>query len=221
MSKPNEPAAIASYAVGFILCLLLTAIPYFLVVNGQLATNHLVSVIMGFALLQGVVQIFFFLHLGRGPKPRYNVYFFVATFVVILIVTGGSVFIMNNLHYHMSPGDTAKQLAQAEGIARVEGTDTGACPALGQNYQIVIVNGTAEPTQVQAKWCDTLTFSNQDSVAHSISFGTKAQTASYAGHEYLSIRKGQSETITLNQTGKFGYFDNQYPDLSGVVVVRE
>ena len=69
-----ERGTITSYVIGFLLSLVFTAIPYYLVVNKTVEGNTLLATILGFAVLQMAVQIFFFLHLGRGPKPLYNVF---------------------------------------------------------------------------------------------------------------------------------------------------
>ncbi|MEO5628085.1 MAG: cytochrome o ubiquinol oxidase subunit IV [Candidatus Saccharimonadales bacterium] len=221
MSK-QEHGTIASYVIGFITCLVLTTIPYYLVVNHKLSADRLLIAIVAFAALQMAVQIFFFLHLGRGPKPLYNVIFFAATVGLVTVVVGGSLFIMSNLHYNMSPTETAKQLAEGEAVYQVEGNKTGACQGTKDNHQIIIKADLASPVRVDAQLCDTLSFTNQDSLPREISFGTPSNPTNYAGESSLTIRKGKSETITLNQAGSYSYYDHQYPNLVGgfTVTVR-
>ncbi len=96
---------VESYVIGFILSLIFTFIPYYLVVNQIVSGSSLLVTILGFAVVQMIIQIVFFLHLGRGPKPFYNVAFFISTVGIILIVVGGSIVIINNLHYNMLPSD--------------------------------------------------------------------------------------------------------------------
>src|SRR5689334_1080476 len=110
-SSKRERGTLESYAIGFSLSFLLTAIPYYLVVHKSASSNLLLTAIIGFAVMQMLTQIFFFLHLGRGPKPLYNVAFFAATVGIILVVVGGSIFIMNHLHYNMTPQEASRQLA--------------------------------------------------------------------------------------------------------------
>ena len=112
---------INSYIVGFVLSLIFTAIPYYMVVNQTVTGTSLLLTILGFAVLQMLVQIFFFLHLGRGPKPLYNVVFFASTVGIILVVVGGSIVIINNLHYNKSPSDQTKSLVEGEGIYQIDG----------------------------------------------------------------------------------------------------
>ena len=75
----SEHGTTRSYVIGFVLSLIFTVIPYYLVTNKTIAGSALLATILGIAVLQMFIQIFFFLHLGRGPKPFYNVVFFFAT----------------------------------------------------------------------------------------------------------------------------------------------
>lgn len=220
MSKPDhKQETVTSYVIGFILSLIFTVIPYYLVVNKTITGNTLLATIVGFAVLQVFIQVFFFLHLGRGPKPLYNVAFFAGTVAAIVLVVGGSLFIMSHLHYNMDSAQTAKQLAESEGIAQVEGNKTGACHDIKTNHQIIIVHGAISPTQITAHLCDTLSFTNQDSVTRTIAFGTYTKPAPYVGQTGVIMRKGLSETITLNQTGTFTFYDNLSHDLTGSFTV--
>src|SRR5580765_7290735 len=123
----REHGTTVSYITGFVLSLGLTFLPYYLVVHKTVTGDALIATLLGFAVLQMFVQIFFFLHLGRGPKPFYNVVFFFATVSIIVIAVGGSLFIMSNLYRNMSPDQVTTKLAQDEGIAQVGGQKTGAC----------------------------------------------------------------------------------------------
>ena len=87
--KPiKEHGTITSYVAGFVLSLIYTLIPYYLVVNHQFSTSALVTTIISFGIAQMIIQVVFFLHLGRGPKPFYNVVFFFATVGLIVVVVG-------------------------------------------------------------------------------------------------------------------------------------
>lgn len=203
--RTTEHGSITSYVTGFILSIIFTLIPYYLVVNKTFADTQLLVVILAFAVIQMLIQIFFFLHLGRGPKPLYNIVFFVSTVGIIIVVVGGSLFIMSHLHYNMSPTEATKQLAEKEGIYQVEGNMTGACQETKANHQVVISNGSAKPLKIEAGLCDTLSFTNQDKGSRMIMFGTPDNLQSYAGEDDIVIRKGKSETITLNQSGTYSF----------------
>jgi len=99
----GDHGTVMSYVVGFVLSVICTLIPYYLVVNNILSGTTLQVCILAFAFVQMFIQITFFLHIGRGPKPRWNLVFFAGTFGIILMVVFGSIIIINNLHYNMSP----------------------------------------------------------------------------------------------------------------------
>lgn len=214
-----EYGSIKSYIVGFLLSLVFTFIPYYLVVNQKLTDNILLATILGFAVLQMLVQIFFFLHLGRGPKPLYNVVFFVSTVGILLVVVGGSVIIINNLRYNMGPAEQSKKLVNDEGIYEIGGEKTGACRGIQANHQITISNGQASPAFIEARRCDTLTFLNQDDTARKIMFGTNQQHVSYAGETELTVGKGRGKTITLSEPGTYKFHDDLQAEATGEFTV--
>ncbi len=219
MSKPDH--SIGSYVTGFILSLVSTVIPYYLVVNKSISGGTLLATILGFAAVQMLIQIFFFLHLGRGPKPLYNVAFFVATIGIILIVVGGSIFIMNHLHYNMTPIEASKQLAESEAIYQVSGKKTGACQVIGANHKVTIINSQVSPAHTQAKLCDTLTFITQDNVIRDIGFGPHPVHEEDGGVSELLVRKRQNKTITLNQLGTYPFHDHLEPTVNGDFTVTQ
>jgi cytochrome o ubiquinol oxidase subunit IV len=92
------------YIVGLILSLALTLAAYFLV-DGHLLTDRtaLVSVVVVLAVLQALVQMMLFLHLGTEGKPHWNMLTFLFMVMVVLILVLGSLWIMYNLSYDVMP----------------------------------------------------------------------------------------------------------------------
>lgn len=217
----GEHGTTASYVIGFVLSLVFTAIPYYMVVNKTVSGTALLTTILGFAVLQMLIQIFFFLHLGRGPKPLYNVVFFVSTVGIILIVVGGSIFIMDNLYYNMSPQEVTKRLAQEEGISQVGGEETGACQKIKESHIVTIKNGQVSPMRTEAHLCDTLTLINEDDRVREITFGAHPRHDSYGGEAEKILRKGRPKTITLNQAGEYTFHDHLEPEATGHFSVAE
>lgn len=212
---------VKSYILGFILSLLFTAIPYYMVVNQTVTGSTLFATILGFAFLQMAVQIFFFLHLGRGPKPFYNVGFFVGTFGAILVVVVGSVYIMDHLMYNMAPAEKTMKLAEDEGIYQVNGQKTGACRGVYPDHKVTFRDGVASPGFIQAGLCDTLTFVRGDDVERQITFGTHARHETYAGEADLRLRKGRGTTITLGKAGTYQFHDCLNPETAGYFTVSQ
>lgn len=211
----HEQGTVLSYVIGFVLSLVFTFIPYHLVTNQKLTGTTLLITILAFAIVQMVIQVIFFLHLGRGPKPKWNLFFFVATVGAITAVVGGSVFIMSNLYRNMSPSDQTKKLVGDEGIYQIGGEKTGACHGQYANHKVTIQNGQANPFFTEARKCDTLTFVNEDDEVREITFGPHPKHDAYAGENELTVRKGRSKTVTLSETGLYQFHDHLDPDIAG------
>lgn len=208
------------YVFGFILSLEFTAIPYYLVINHMSVPGaSLLVVLMVFAILQMLVQIFFFLHLGRGPKPLYNVGFFAATVFAVTVVTCGSVFIMGNLHRRMTPTAETLKLAQDEAIAQVSGVSTGACQQIGASHIVTITKGKVDIPNVSAQRCDTLTFVSTDAGSHKILFGPRTHPESYGGETEITVTNRKSQTLTLNQSGTMMFHDDREAGIYGFFTV--
>ena len=217
--KEGDHGTTQSYIVGFLLSLVFTAIPYYMVVNKSASGSALLATILGIAVLQMVIQIVFFLHLGRGPKPLYNVAFFFATVGTILLVVVGSIWIMNHLNYNMAPTEVSKKLIEKEGIYQIDGEKTGACHGVHANHKVAIIGGKVNPIHTEARHCDTLTFINEDDRLRQIAFGPHPRHDSYAGESELTVRKGRPKTITLNQSGEYMFHDHNDPETTGSFTV--
>ncbi len=217
--KKSEHGSVRSYIIGFILSLVFTIIPYFMVVNQTVKGTALLVTILVFAFIQMYIQLIFFLHLGLGPKQKWNLYFFVGTFSFILMVVAGSIVIINSLHYNMSPTEKVKKLVNDEGIYQIGGVATGACQTIGINHKVIISNGIVNPLFTTANKCDTLTFINEDKVRE-ITFGEHPDHEPYAGIIELDIQKNKNKTITLSESGLYKFHDHLRPETAGQFTVH-
>lgn len=217
--KQLEHKTVESYVIGFILSLVFTFIPYYLVVHQTISGVLLLATILGFGVIQMIVQVTFFLHLGRGPKPNWNFFFFVSTISIILVVVGGSIVITNNLHGNMTPADKTKKLLDGEGISQIGGEKTGACQGHKANHQIEIQNDRVSPLRTIATRCDTITFINNDSALLEMTFGAHPEHGSYAGQYEIPVRNDRPKSITLSETGTFKFHDHLNPDTNGEFIV--
>lgn len=219
----EEHGTVKSYVIGFILSLIFTFIPYYMVVNETVHGTSLLFAILGFAFIQMIIQITFFLHIGRGPKPNWNLFFFVSTVGIILVVIGGSIMIMTQLHYNMSvsPEDQIKKLVNDEAIYQIDGEETGACQELLVNHRITVENGQIDSSFVFAKKCDTLTFVNKDDEVLDISFGAYPERVVYAGESGIVIKSGRSKTLTLSETGTFQFYDQNNTFINGTFDIAQ
>ena len=91
-----------SYVTGFILSIILTVIPFTLVMMPALVsttTTIVIMVVMGLA--QILVQLVFFLHMDTSSEQSWNVTALVFTALVVAILIGGTVWIMYHLKMNM------------------------------------------------------------------------------------------------------------------------
>jgi cytochrome o ubiquinol oxidase subunit IV len=89
--------------LGFISSLVLVLSAYRIVTHHDFAAFSLTLSIFSIAILQVLLQLFFFLHLGLESKPRWGMVTFLFTALVILVVMGGTLWIMSNLNYNLMP----------------------------------------------------------------------------------------------------------------------
>ncbi len=92
---------LTKYIVGFVLSLLLTLTAFFLVENDLLSGGALIWTLGVLALVQMIVQLAYFLHLGDELRPRYKLASFSFMTGILLIIVVGSIWIMDNLNYNM------------------------------------------------------------------------------------------------------------------------
>jgi cytochrome o ubiquinol oxidase operon protein cyoD len=115
----NYKSLLKSYITGFILSVVLTLFAYYLVVNANYFSHEVITVIiLALAFAQLVVQLLFFLHMGKESKPRWNLIIFLSFASVIFIMVAGSLWIMNHLNYNMSPAQMGNFIIHDEGIRK-------------------------------------------------------------------------------------------------------
>ncbi|WP_027091304.1 cytochrome o ubiquinol oxidase subunit IV [Cohnella thermotolerans] len=86
--------SLKSYVIGFVLSLVLTIIPLVAVLNDIVEGTAARVVLLVTAVLQFVVQLFFFMHLREEKKPRWNLMALILGLVIVLTIVIGSIWIM-------------------------------------------------------------------------------------------------------------------------------
>src|SRR5665213_4194504 len=99
VGRPTRKA----YVVGYALSILLTVGAYLAVTHHSFQKSAAVTVVVGLALTQFLVQLLFFLHLGTETKPRWKLLVFMFMIMIVAILVFGSLWIMSNLNYRMTP----------------------------------------------------------------------------------------------------------------------
>lgn len=109
-------SALRSYIIGFGLSLFLTFAAFIPVILNLFSKDVLLLLIVLLALVQLMVQLLFFLHLGREKKPYFNAMFLFFTAGMIILVIVASIWIMNHLNYSMTPSSMNEYLIKDEGL---------------------------------------------------------------------------------------------------------
>ncbi len=89
--------------LGFVTSVLLTAAAYRIVTHNELSDSLLILTVFLLAIIQALLQMFFFLHLGMESKPHWGMITFLFTVLVVVVIIGGSLWIMSNLNYDLMP----------------------------------------------------------------------------------------------------------------------
>ncbi len=93
-----------SYMTGFVLSVVLTAIPFWLVMGHVFESGVVTAVlVMAFALVQIVVHMVYFLHLDTRSEGGWNMMALIFTVVIVLIALTGSLWVMYHLNANMMP----------------------------------------------------------------------------------------------------------------------
>lgn len=89
--------------IGFFMSLVLAFGMYRIAAKQHLTGDLFGFTLFGLAIFQTLIQLVLFMQVGLESKPRWISVSLIFTVVVILIVIGGSVWIMNNLNYNLMP----------------------------------------------------------------------------------------------------------------------
>ena len=96
--------SLKGYMIGFVLAVLLTAVPFALVMSGGLKDPGATAfVILGFAAVQIVVHMVYFLHMNAKSENGWNMLALIFTAVLVLITLSGSIWVMYHLNHNMMP----------------------------------------------------------------------------------------------------------------------
>ena len=93
--------SLTSYLTGFVLSLILTAIPFALVMSGIWSYAATLAAIFSAGVVQILVHLHYFLHLDTSSATRWNVTALVFTVLIIILFVVGTLWIMSNLNYRM------------------------------------------------------------------------------------------------------------------------
>ena len=106
MSHSNERGgashgSVKTYMTGFILSIILTVIPFWMVMTGSASPAVILGTILAMAVVQILVHLVCVLHMNSKSDEGWNMTAFVFTVLIIAILVVGSIWIMWNLNYNM------------------------------------------------------------------------------------------------------------------------
>lgn len=97
--------SLRGYLTGFVLSVILTAIPFWLVMSGALgSTTATALAIMGLAVVQIVVHMVYFLHMNFRSEGGWTMLALAFTLILVVITLAGSLWVMYHLNTNMMPG---------------------------------------------------------------------------------------------------------------------
>jgi len=92
------------YVTGFILSVILTAIPFWLVMGDVISDSGTTAlVILGFAAVQIVVHMVYFLHMNPRSEGGWNMLALIFTAIFVVIILAGSLWVMFHMNANMMP----------------------------------------------------------------------------------------------------------------------
>jgi cytochrome o ubiquinol oxidase subunit IV len=98
-------ATFKGYMTGFVLSVILTAIPFWLVMGNVFEKSSVTAmVILGFAAVQMVVHMVYFLHMNARSENGWTMLALIFTVVLVVITLSGSLWVMYHLNHNMMPG---------------------------------------------------------------------------------------------------------------------
>jgi cytochrome o ubiquinol oxidase operon protein cyoD len=105
--------SIKSYTIGFALSLVLTLASFGVVMTGLVPHDMRMNFIVVLAVVQLLVQLVYFLHMGSSPDQRENTAIFICTGLLIVIVVAGSLWVMHNANVNMMPTHMSTERAMS------------------------------------------------------------------------------------------------------------
>jgi len=104
------------YIFGFVASVVLTLGSYVAVTKFTGDRNVIIAVISSLAFIQFIVQMLFFLHIGEEKEPRWKQLVMWFMIFIVLLIVGGSIWIMNNLNYRMTPEQMDQYLKSQDSL---------------------------------------------------------------------------------------------------------
>ena len=103
-THPHAHGSFRIYMTGFVLSVVLTAIPFWLVMGNVINDTVLTSiVIMALAAVQIVVHMIYFLHMNTKSEGGWTFIALAFTLTLVVVTLAGSIWVMFHMDQNMMP----------------------------------------------------------------------------------------------------------------------
>ena len=100
----HAPSTFKGYMTGFILSVILTVIPFWLVMGNVLkAPDTTALVILAIGAVQMIVHMIYFLHMSPRSEGGWTMLALIFTIIIVAIAMAGSLWVMYHLNTNMMP----------------------------------------------------------------------------------------------------------------------
>ncbi len=106
----NVGEAIRNYLIGLGLAILLTATSFYIATTDLVWSLSIPVALVVLAIAHMGVHLVFFLHITTGPENTNNVMALFFGVLIVMLVIGGSLWIMAHLNQNMMPMDQLMQM---------------------------------------------------------------------------------------------------------------
>jgi len=100
------------YVAGFVLSVLLTFASFGAVMLDVVPRHLGLAAIVALCVVQLLVQLVFFLHMGAARDQRQNTAIFICSALLIAIIVAGSLWVMHNANVNMMPTQMSMERAK-------------------------------------------------------------------------------------------------------------
>lgn len=95
--------SLRSYATGYLLSIVSTSLSFGMVMLFGAPRGGVVGALFALAVAQMLVHVRYFLHLSGKSERRWDLAAFVVTLLIVILIVGGSIWIMGNLMDNLMP----------------------------------------------------------------------------------------------------------------------
>ena len=111
-------SSLREYLIGFGLSVVLTAIPFWLIMAKVIADRNTAILVLGaFAVVQVLVHMVYFLHMNARVEGGWTLLSTIFTVICVGIAIAGTLWVMFHMNAHMMPSHPTPEVVPLSGFA--------------------------------------------------------------------------------------------------------